>query len=90
MRIQEEWTGCLNECIEPVPVRDTFVVGVSAIEDLGNGMIRSWLYTEEGGAKIVRVKLVIPLVCAAVMNMHGAKTLLKILAAYPNLARILH
>jgi hypothetical protein len=50
--------------IEPIDVHDVFVNGMARVEPLNGGLIRIWLYADEGLAerlKVIRCKLVLPL-----------------------------
>jgi hypothetical protein len=75
---------------EPMPIDDVFVTGLCKIEDLGNGLARWWCYAQERQTKIIRCKLVIPVVCAAVMTLKSTEVFARMMRDCPQLARLIH
>jgi hypothetical protein len=62
--------------VEPESVVDTMVTGIAKIEDMGDGMVRVWLYANESlteDFKVIRAKLVFQLDRVIALN-HQAGT----------------
>jgi hypothetical protein len=84
------WDDGMENVIEPVPIDDAFVTEMPKMEDIGDGgIVRCWFTCGEGGVRIVKAKLVIPLACAAAMSVHGTAVLTRMLATYPHVARLI-
>jgi hypothetical protein len=78
------WGAALNqgaitmEFVEPESVTDTVVTGIAKIEDMGDGMVRVWLYANESlteDYKVVRAKLVFQLDRVVTLNKQAARQL---------------
>ena len=63
------------EYIEPESVIDTVCTGIAKIEDMGDGMVRVWLYADESLTekfKVIRAKLVFQLDRVVTLNQQAA------------------
>jgi hypothetical protein len=78
------WGAALNqratemEFVEPENVVDTVVTGIAKIEDVGDGLVRVWLYANESlteDYKVIRAKLVFQLDRVVTLNKQAAKQL---------------
>jgi hypothetical protein len=66
------------EFIEPENVIDTTITGIAKIEDMGDGMVRVWLFANEHlteDFKVIRAKLVFQLDRVVTLNKQAAKQL---------------
>ena len=53
----------LYDVIEPCPITDEVIAGCAKVEQLGDGLVRVWLYAEETFVeplKVIRAKLIMP------------------------------
>jgi hypothetical protein len=65
----------IMEYVEPESVVDTVVTGIAKIEDMGDGMVRIWLYADESLTekfKVIRAKLVFQLDRVVTLNQQAA------------------
>jgi hypothetical protein len=65
----------IMEYVEPESVIDTVVTGIAKIEDMGDGMVRVWLYADESLTekfKVIRAKLVFQLDRVVILNQQAA------------------
>lgn len=69
--------------LEVVPIQDLFCCGISMIEDIGNGLLRLWCYTQqtspgrdaEAPELIVVAKIIIPAAAMPAMIARAMKAL---------------
>jgi hypothetical protein len=51
------------QAIEIIPIPDTFISGVSQMEDLGNGLLRIYYYVKQGADNVIVAKHIIAASC---------------------------
>ena len=56
------------QAIEIIPIPDTFVSGVTEMEDLGNGLLRVYYYVKQGAENVIVAKLIMPAACLPAMR----------------------
>lgn len=54
--------------IEIIPISDTFVSGVTEMEDLGNGLLRVYFYVRQGAENVIVAKLIMAAACLPAMR----------------------